>query len=68
MLDDRLWTARMPPIGQGSGASMALPSDLARLMFARPHAFALYHRERLAVLLSSAPFLAGALPLVRAVS
>ena len=57
----------MPPIGQGSKASMALPSDLARLMFARPHAFALYHRERFAVLLSSALFLAGAIPLLWAV-
>ena len=44
-----------------------LPFDPAHLMFARPHAFALYHRERLAVLLSSALFLAGALPLVWAV-
>jgi hypothetical protein len=44
-----------------------LPSNPARLMFARPHAFALYHRERLAVLLSSAVFLAGALPLLWAV-
>ncbi|MGH1571832.1 hypothetical protein ACRAWG_15540 [Methylobacterium sp. P31] len=32
-------------------------------MFASPHAFVLYHRERLAVLVSSALFLAGALPL-----
>ena len=46
---------------------MMLPSDLGRLMFARPHAFALYHRERLTVLLSSALFLAGALALVLAV-
>lgn len=46
---------------------MALPSDPARLMFARPHAFALYHRERFAVLLSSALFLAGAIPLLWAV-
>ncbi len=32
-------------------------------MFALPHAFVLYHRERAAVLLSSAVFLAAALPL-----
>jgi len=57
----------MPLIGQGSRASMMLPTDPARLMFARPHAFALYHRERLAVLLSSALFLAGAIPLLWAV-
>jgi hypothetical protein len=36
-------------------------------MFASPHAFVLYHRERLAVLLSSALFLAGALPLLWAI-
>lgn len=46
---------------------MMLRSDPARLMFARPHAFALYHRERFAVLLSSALFLAGAIPLLWAV-
>lgn len=46
---------------------MILPSDPARFMFARPHVFALHHRERLAVLLSSALFLAGALPLLWAV-
>jgi hypothetical protein len=33
-------------------------------MFASPHAFVLHHRERLAVLVSSALFLAGALPLL----
>jgi hypothetical protein len=32
-------------------------------MFANPHAFVLQHRERLAVLLSSALFLVAALPL-----
>jgi hypothetical protein len=37
------------------------------LMFASPHAFVLHHRERLAVLLSSALFLAGALPLFWAI-
>jgi hypothetical protein len=36
-------------------------------MFVSPRAFVLYHRERLAVLLSSALFLAGALPLVWAI-
>ena len=36
-------------------------------MFTNPHAFVLYHRERLAVLLSSALFLAGALPLFWAI-
>lgn len=41
------------------------PIDLA--MFASPHAFVLHHRERLAVLVSSALFLAGALPLFWAV-
>ena len=33
-------------------------------MFASPQAFILHHRERLAVLVSSALFLAGALPLL----
>ena len=42
-----------------------LRSDLA--MFASPHAFVRYHRERLAVLFSSALFLAGALPLFWAI-
>ena len=37
-------------------------------MFASPRAFVLYHRERLAVLLSSALFLAGALPLFWAIA
>ncbi|MGU3664937.1 hypothetical protein ACLBX9_12190 [Methylobacterium sp. A49B] len=37
-------------------------------MLAIPHAFVLYHRERLAVLVSSALFLAGALPLFWAIS
>lgn len=46
---------------------MMLPFHPALLMFARPHAFALYHRERFAVLLSSAIFLAGAVPLLWAV-
>jgi hypothetical protein len=32
-------------------------------MFTSPHAFVLHHRECLAVLLSSALFLVGALPL-----
>jgi hypothetical protein len=36
-------------------------------MRASPHAFVPYHRERLAVLLSSALFLASALPLFRAI-
>jgi hypothetical protein len=36
-------------------------------MFVRPHAFVLHHRERLAVLVSSALFLAGALPLFWAI-
>jgi hypothetical protein len=36
-------------------------------MFASPHAFVLCHRERIAVLLSSALFLAGALPLFWAI-
>jgi hypothetical protein len=37
-------------------------------MFANPHAFVRHHRERLAVLLSSALFLAGALPLFWAIA
>ena len=36
-------------------------------MLAIPYAFVLYHRERLAVFLSSALFLAGALPLFWAI-
>ena len=36
-------------------------------MFASPHAFVHYHRERVAVLLSSALFLVGALPLFWAI-
>ncbi|SDO28984.1 hypothetical protein SAMN05216360_11897 [Methylobacterium phyllostachyos] len=37
-------------------------------MLATSHAFVLHHRERLAVLLSSALFLAGALPLFWAIA
>lgn len=37
-------------------------------MLASPHAFVLYHRERLAVLLSSTLFLAAALPLFWAIA
>jgi len=36
-------------------------------MFAQPHALLLRHRERVAVLISSALFLAGALPLFWAI-
>ena len=36
-------------------------------MFASPQSFVHYHRERLAVLLSSALFLMGALPLFWAI-
>jgi hypothetical protein len=43
------------------------PLPIRPAMFASPHAFVLHHRERLAVLLSSALFLAGALPLFWAV-
>ena len=47
---------------------MMLPFDPPHLMFARAHAFALYHREHFAVLLSSALFEAGPVPLLWAVS
>ena len=40
---------------------------LSSAMFASPHAFVRYHRERLAVLVSSLMFLAGALPLLWAI-
>jgi|GEM_PF-1333030 len=47
---------------------MDRPHRSGLAMFASAHVFVLYHRERLAVLLSSALFLAGALPLFWAIA
>jgi len=54
----------------GCQRDRAPPIQLPQLrhpMFAQPHALILRHRERAAVLISSALFLAGALPLFWAI-
>ena len=47
---------------------MGRPPRCGLAMFASPHAYIHYHRERFAVLVSSALFLAGALPLFWAIA
>lgn len=65
---DRLWTTSdASDWSRFRSEREVLPPIRPRPMFASPRAFILHHRERLAVLVSSALFLTGALPLVWAI-
>lgn len=70
--DDRLWMTGPAPDpsrfgGQHDRAPPIRLTQRPHRMFAQPHALILRHRERVAVLISSALFLAGALPLFWAI-